>query len=178
MLLGLPPMNQNDAYAPAMGGLFSGSGDQPAFKADYRNLKNGLIYETNKRDAAGASESAKMDFSRPDAAGAASLNKILWRDQKGAGGAWHGEVIQRLGRHRGKRTSGFPSSPSGSECQRTRGRRGLLSVDSTRSKDVAQKCSGAATSRDTGPAIRRTSENKPAQVASNPSCSPTREAVG
>jgi DNA-binding beta-propeller fold protein YncE len=83
MLLGLPPMNQNDAYAPAMGPMFSGKGAQPAFKADYRNLKNGLIYETNKRDAKGASESAKMDFSRPDAAGAANLNKVLWRDQKG-----------------------------------------------------------------------------------------------
>lgn len=83
MLLGLPPMNQNDAYAPAMGPMFSGKGDQPAFKADYRNLKNGLIYETNKRDAAGAKESAKMDFSHPDAAGAARLNDVLWRDQKG-----------------------------------------------------------------------------------------------
>jgi DNA-binding beta-propeller fold protein YncE len=83
MLLGLPPMNQNDAYAPAMGPMFSGKGDQPAFKADYRNLLNGLIYETNKRDAQGAKESAKMDFSRPDAAGAAGLNKVLWRDQKG-----------------------------------------------------------------------------------------------
>ncbi len=83
MLLGLPPMNQNDAYAPAMGPMFSGAGEQPAFKADYRNLKNGLIYETNKRDAKGANESAKMDFSRPDAAGAARLNEVLWRDQKG-----------------------------------------------------------------------------------------------
>ena len=83
MLLGLPPMNQNDAYAPLMGPMFSGTGDQPAFKADYRNFKNGMIYETNKRDAKGASESAKMDFSRPDAAGAARLNKVLWRDQKG-----------------------------------------------------------------------------------------------
>jgi DNA-binding beta-propeller fold protein YncE len=83
MLLGLPPMNQNDAYAPVMGALFSGPGNQPAFEADYRNLKNGLIYETNKRDTHGASESAKMDFSRPDAAGAARLNEILWRDQKG-----------------------------------------------------------------------------------------------
>ncbi|MFZ0308735.1 MAG: phosphoesterase [Candidatus Sulfotelmatobacter sp.] len=83
MLLGLPPMNQNDAYAPAMGPMFSGAGAQPAFKAEYRNLKNGLIYEINKRDARGASESAKMDFSRPDAAGAASLNEVLWRDQKG-----------------------------------------------------------------------------------------------
>lgn len=83
MLLGLPPMNQNDAYAPAMGPMFSGMGNQPAFQADYSNLKNRLIYETNKRDAAGANESAKMNFSRPDAAGAARLNKVLWRDQKG-----------------------------------------------------------------------------------------------
>ncbi len=83
MLLGLPPMNQNDAYAPAMGRMFSGAGDQPAFKAEYRNLKNGLIYETNRRDARGASESSKMDFSRPDAAGAAALNRVLWQDEKG-----------------------------------------------------------------------------------------------
>ena len=83
MLLGLPPLNLNDAYAPAMGPMFSGAGNQPAFEADYRNRNNGLIYEINKHDAQGASESAKMDFSRPDAAGAAKLNKVLWRDQKG-----------------------------------------------------------------------------------------------
>lgn len=83
-LLALPPMNQNDAYAPVMGQLFSGAGDQPAYKADYRNLKNGLIYETNKRDAPGAKISSRMDFSRPDAARAASLNRVLWRDQKGS----------------------------------------------------------------------------------------------
>ena len=82
-LLGLPPMNQNDAYAPVMGPMFTGAGDQPAFKTDYRNLKNGLIYEVNRRDAQGAKESVKMDFSRPDAAGAARLNKVLWHDQKG-----------------------------------------------------------------------------------------------
>ena len=84
MLLGLPPMNQNDAYAPVIGGLFSGPGDQPAYKADYRNLKNGLIYETNKREAPGAKVSLKMDFSRPDANSAARLNQVLWRDQKGS----------------------------------------------------------------------------------------------
>jgi DNA-binding beta-propeller fold protein YncE len=83
-LLGLPPMNQNDMYAPVMGHMFSGPGDQPAYKADYRNLKNGLIYETNKRDAPGAKISSKMDFSRPDAAPAARLNEVLWRDQKGS----------------------------------------------------------------------------------------------
>ncbi len=83
MLLDLPPMNQNDAYAPVMGGMFSGKGDQSPFRADYRNLKNGLIYETNKRDAKGANESAKMDFSRPDAVDATTLNRVLWQDQKG-----------------------------------------------------------------------------------------------
>ena len=82
-LLGLPPMNQNDAYAPLMGSLFSGTDDQPAFTADDRNLKNGLIYEVNKRTAPGAKISSKMDFSRPDAAGATRLNRVLWRDQKG-----------------------------------------------------------------------------------------------
>ena len=82
-LLGLPPMNLNDAYAPLMGSLFSGAGDQPAYTVDDRNLKNGLIYEVNKRTAPGAKISSKMDFSRPDAAGASQLNRVLWRDQKG-----------------------------------------------------------------------------------------------
>jgi DNA-binding beta-propeller fold protein YncE len=83
-LLGLPPMNQNDAYAPVMSGLFTGPGDQPPYKADDRNLKNGLIYETNKRDSPGAKVSSKMDFSRPDAAGVARLNRVLWQDRKGS----------------------------------------------------------------------------------------------
>jgi DNA-binding beta-propeller fold protein YncE len=82
-LLGLPPMNQNDAYAPLMAPLFSGAGNQPAYRADYRNRTNGLIYETNKRQAPGAAASAKMDFSRPDAAGATKLNKVLWQDAHG-----------------------------------------------------------------------------------------------
>jgi DNA-binding beta-propeller fold protein YncE len=84
MLLGLPPMNQNDAYAPVMGQLFSGSGDQAPYKTDYRNLKNGLIYERNRKEAPGAKISSRMDFSRPDAARAASLNQVLWQDQMGS----------------------------------------------------------------------------------------------
>ncbi len=83
MLLGLPPMNQNDAYAPVMSGLFTGKGDQPPYKADDRNLRNSLIYETNRASAPGAKISSKMDFSRPDAADAAKLNRVLWQDQKG-----------------------------------------------------------------------------------------------
>jgi DNA-binding beta-propeller fold protein YncE len=83
-LLGVPPMNQNDAYAPVMGQMFSGKGDQPAFKADFRNLKNGLIYEINKHEAPGAKISSRMDFSRPDAADAHKLNRVLWQDQMGS----------------------------------------------------------------------------------------------
>jgi len=83
-LLGLPPMNQNDAYAPVMSGLFTGAGDQQPYQADYRNLNNGLIYETNKHNAPGAKVSSRMDFSRPDAADATKLNRVLWKDQKGS----------------------------------------------------------------------------------------------
>ncbi len=84
MLLDLPPMNQNDAYAPVMSGLFSGVGDQQPYSADYRNQTNGLIYETNKSNAPGAKVSSMMNFSRPDAAGAARLNRVLWKDSKGS----------------------------------------------------------------------------------------------
>jgi DNA-binding beta-propeller fold protein YncE len=82
-LLGLPPMNLNDAYAPHMAWSFSGPGNQPAFEADKRNLDNALIFKTNPKTAPGAKESSKMDFSRPDAANAELLNAILWRDAKG-----------------------------------------------------------------------------------------------
>jgi DNA-binding beta-propeller fold protein YncE len=82
-LLGLPPMNINDAYAPLMTQLFSGPGNHAPYKADYRNQKNGLIYERNRSDAPGGKISSKMDFSRPDAAPAAKLNRVLWQDQKG-----------------------------------------------------------------------------------------------
>jgi DNA-binding beta-propeller fold protein YncE len=84
MLLGVPPMNQNDAYAPVMKQMFSGKGDQPAFNADFRNLKSGLIYEINKREAPGAKISSRMDFSHADAADAHKLNRVLWQDQMGS----------------------------------------------------------------------------------------------
>ena len=83
VLLGLPPMNNNDARAPVMVPLFSGKGEQKPFTADWRNLKNGLIFEMNAPDAPGAKKSARMDFSRPDAINAAQLNLILWKDRKG-----------------------------------------------------------------------------------------------
>ncbi len=82
-LLGLPPMNQNDAYAPVMAPLFLGAGNQSAFTADWSNRENGLIYQINPRQGQGAGASAEMDFSRPDAASPEVLNAILWRDRKG-----------------------------------------------------------------------------------------------
>ena len=82
-LLGLPPMNQNDGYAPVMSPLFSGDGKQPPFAADWRNRDNGLIYQTNPPKGQGAKESQEMDFSRPDAVDSQVLNAILWRDRKG-----------------------------------------------------------------------------------------------
>jgi DNA-binding beta-propeller fold protein YncE len=82
-LLGLPPMNNNDAWAPVMAPLFAGDGNQPGFAADYRNRDNGLIYRVNPPHGPGAAASGAMDFSHADAADAATLNAILWRDRKG-----------------------------------------------------------------------------------------------
>jgi DNA-binding beta-propeller fold protein YncE len=82
-LLGLPPMNLNDGYAPLMAWCFSGPGNHQPFTRDERNRKNGLIYRVNPPTAPGAKESALMDFSRPDAVNTPLLNAILWRDRKG-----------------------------------------------------------------------------------------------
>jgi hypothetical protein len=82
-LLGLPPMNQNDAYAPLMSPLFAGTGEQAPYKADWRNRDNGLIYQMNPGKGPDAVASEKMDFSRPDAVNTPVLNAILWRDAKG-----------------------------------------------------------------------------------------------
>jgi DNA-binding beta-propeller fold protein YncE len=82
-LLGAPPMNNNDAFAPLIAPLFTGDGDQPAFNADYRNRDNGLIYTANAPKAEGAKESSKMDFRHEDRADPVKLNVILWKDAMG-----------------------------------------------------------------------------------------------
>ncbi len=83
VLLGVPPMNQNDGYAPVMSFMFSGSGNQPPFTADWSNRDNGLIYQVNPPNGQGSRESSAMDFSRPDAVNPQILNRILWQDRKG-----------------------------------------------------------------------------------------------
>jgi DNA-binding beta-propeller fold protein YncE len=82
-LLGVPPMNNNDAFSSLMTPLFTGPGDQAAFNADYVNEKNGLIYTANKRGAPGFEASMKMDFTHADRADSYKLNLILWEDAKG-----------------------------------------------------------------------------------------------
>ncbi|HLH08724.1 MAG TPA: beta-propeller fold lactonase family protein [Terriglobales bacterium] len=83
VLLGVPPMNNNDARAAIMAPLFTGAGNQPAFEADYGNQENDLIYQMNPPKGQGAKDSLKMDFSHADAVDTAKLNKILWRDRMG-----------------------------------------------------------------------------------------------
>ncbi len=82
-LLGLPPMNNNDAFASLMSPLFAGKGDQPAYTADYSNREKGLIYEVNTPGSPGAHASSHMNFTHPDQAPTGQLNAILWRDAMG-----------------------------------------------------------------------------------------------
>jgi DNA-binding beta-propeller fold protein YncE len=82
-LLGLPPMNHNDAQAAVMATLFTGNGNHLPFRADYRNRDNGLIYEMNPSQGYGVAESLRMDFSRADQADNVILNEILWHNRMG-----------------------------------------------------------------------------------------------
>ncbi|MGB6689257.1 MAG: bifunctional YncE family protein/alkaline phosphatase family protein [Terracidiphilus sp.] len=82
-LLGLPPMNNNDAFAPLISSLFTGPGDHAPYTADTSNRDNGLIYAANPPHAPGGEESMKMDFRHADRADAQKLNVILWKDAMG-----------------------------------------------------------------------------------------------
>lgn len=83
-LLGLPPMNNNDAFSSMIGSLFTGDGDQTPYVADTTNRDNGLIYTANGAAAPGAKASMKMDFKHADRADPVKLNVILWEDAMGA----------------------------------------------------------------------------------------------
>ena len=82
-LLGLPPMNNNDAFSSLISPLFTGAGDQTPYTADYSNRDNRLIYTANAKTAPGAEESMKMDFRHADRADTQKLNVILWKDTMG-----------------------------------------------------------------------------------------------
>ncbi len=80
VLLGVPPMNANDARAAVMAPLFSGPGTQPAFSTDFRNRDNRILYQVNTKEW---KEGATLDFSHADAVNTAVLNKFLWEDRMG-----------------------------------------------------------------------------------------------
>ncbi len=82
-LLGLPPMNNNDAFSSFMQPEFLGPGDQKPYVADTTNRDNGLIFTANTAHAVGAKASARMDFRHPDRAPSEKLNLILWQDAQG-----------------------------------------------------------------------------------------------
>ncbi len=82
-LLGLPPMNHNDAHAAPIAGQFAGLGDQPPYDADCRHESDGELYQANASKAPGARQSSRMDFTREDQAPARKLNAILWRAMMG-----------------------------------------------------------------------------------------------
>jgi DNA-binding beta-propeller fold protein YncE len=82
-LLGVPPMNNNDAFSSMISTLFTGVGNQAPYSADYVNRDNGLIYTANQRTAPGARASSKMDFTHEDRADPMKLNVILWKDAMG-----------------------------------------------------------------------------------------------
>ena len=69
-LLGIPPMNNNDAFAPLIQPLFAGQGEQAAYTADYRNRDNRLIIPQTSRVLLGPWESSRMDFTHEDRADA------------------------------------------------------------------------------------------------------------
>ena len=83
-LLGLPPMNNNDAFSSLMQPEFGGPGDQPPYVVDTANRDNGLIFTANAVRAVGAQASAHMDFRHADRAPTDKLNLILWQDAMGS----------------------------------------------------------------------------------------------
>jgi DNA-binding beta-propeller fold protein YncE len=79
-LVGAPPMNANDSRAAVMAPLFSGPGTQTAFRAEYRNRDNGLLYEMNTNEW---KEGKNLDFRHADVADNVVLNQFLWHDRMG-----------------------------------------------------------------------------------------------
>jgi hypothetical protein len=89
-LLGLPLMNNNDAFSSMTSDEFTRAGEQGTFVVDYRNQENGLSRTTNDCECEdceredceckmvpGAKESAKMDFRHADRADAHKLTVSL-----------------------------------------------------------------------------------------------------
>ncbi len=78
MLLGLPPMNLNDAMAPPMYDIWKAKPDNTPYNA----IDPGIPLKKNTERSFGAKMSEKMDFSKAD--DAPGLGYVLWHYMKGA----------------------------------------------------------------------------------------------
>jgi hypothetical protein len=105
-ILGLPPMNQQDAMAPLMFDCFTNTPNFTAYTALPNNvdLAEGVTFVARSpRDRYWASQLKKMDFSRPDAIDEDIFNRYIWYTVKGdapyparfVGG--HGKGLKNLG---------------------------------------------------------------------------------
>jgi YVTN family beta-propeller protein len=108
LMLGLPPMNQMDAAAPAMRECFTEVADVRPYKAVANRVP---LDQMNPKKAALsgaalelATRSEAQDFSEPDRADENTLNRILWHAVKGVEEAYptayagsHGKGLKALG---------------------------------------------------------------------------------
>ncbi|NOZ86578.1 MAG: hypothetical protein GXP49_09960 [Deltaproteobacteria bacterium] len=76
-ILGIDPLNRNDANAPPVFDVFSGSMDDEPYTA----IPNSVDYRVNTLKTPMAKESAKLDFEHEDRA--PGLGAILWHYMKG-----------------------------------------------------------------------------------------------
>ena len=77
--MGLPPMTQYDKNAVPMLNAFTATPDRAAYARLGPNVD---LEAKNPSKGAGATASAKLDFSAPDRADPDALNAILWHALK------------------------------------------------------------------------------------------------
>jgi len=111
-IMGLPPMNQQDAMAPLMFDCFTNVPDFTAYTALPNNvpLAQGTVATTplTPKQRAWAKKIQKMDFSKPDRINDDTYNRYVWYSIKGdarypsefVGG--HGKGLKKLGLVRDK----------------------------------------------------------------------------
>lgn len=95
LILGLPPMTQYDAGATPMFATFGKKATVTAYEPKTPKVD---VNARNPRNAPGAAQSAKMDWSEYDRIPDDVLNRILWRAAKGPNVSYpaprHGAIIE------------------------------------------------------------------------------------
>ena len=104
-VLGLPPMNQQDAMAPLMSDCFTNRPDFAAYSASSNkiDLVSGGTAELSPKARYYARKVQKMDFTKPDRIDDNAFNRYIWHSIKGdarypsefVGG--HGKGLKKLG---------------------------------------------------------------------------------